>query len=170
MCVPCLPTILDWTMSIITIIVCAYKPDGCVNQGVTEGFRLIAILTMVVHVIEITIQCFVKDGEVGDKTFNPKSFWTAVIFTIIHLIKFIVVCAAMIPKVKPSVVDDELNNPHSCGNDITVFGPMYAFIAFMLILYRTGLHICHITYGAAIAAEGPKRSTITCCCSCCTCC
>ena len=71
-------------MSIITIIVCAYEPDGCVNQGVTENIRLIAILTMVVHVIEIIIQCFVKVGEVRDKTFNPKSFWTAVIFTIIH--------------------------------------------------------------------------------------
>ena len=173
MCVPCLPTILDWTMSIITINVCAYEPDGCVNQGVTEGLRVIAILTIVVHVLEITIQCFVKDGEAfnyNPPTFNPKSFWTAVSFTIIHLIKFIVVCAAIIPNVKPSVVDDELNNLHNCSNDVTFFGPVYAFITFMLILYRTGLHYCHMTYGAAIAAEGPKRSTITCCCSCCTCC
>ena len=147
-------------MSIITIIVCAYEPDGCVNQGVTENIRLIAILTMVVHVIEIIIQCFVKVGEVGDKTFNPKSFWTAVIFTIIHLIKFIVVCAAIIPRAKPSVVDDQLNDPHSCSNDVTVFGPMYAFITFMLILYRTGLHYCRINYGAVIAVEGPKRLNI----------
>ena len=170
MCIPCLPTVLDWIMSIITIFVCVHEPNGCVNQGVTRGILLIAMLTLVAHALEIIIQWFVKVGEHGDKTFKLKSLRTAVIFTIIHLIKFIVVCAAMIPKVKPSVVDDELNNPHSCGHDITVFGPMYAFITFMLILYRTGLHICHITYGAAIAAEGPKRSTITCCCKCCTCC
>ena len=72
MCVPCLPTILDWTMSIITIIVCAYEPDGCVNQGVTQGIRVIAILTIVVHVLEITIQCFVKDGEAFN--YNPPNF------------------------------------------------------------------------------------------------
>ena len=145
MCLPCMPTILDWTMSIITIFVCAGEPDGCVNQGVTGEIRLIAILTFVAHVLEIIIQCFVRvdvSFESGDKTFNPKSFWTAVIFTIIHLIKFIVVCAAIIPKVKPSVIDDELNNPHSCSYDVTVFGPMYAFITLMLILYRSGLHYC----------------------------
>ena len=148
MCVPCVPTFLDLMMSIITGLVCAYEPDGCVNQAVSEGIELIAILTIVTHVLEILIQWKVKVGETGNKIFNPLSFWTAVIFTIIHLIKFIVVCAAIIPKVKPSIVDDITKAPHSCRIDFTVFGPMYAFIIFMFILYRAGLHYCHIKNGA----------------------
>ena len=147
MCIPCLPTVLDWIMSIITIFVCVHEPDGCVNQGVTRGILLIAILTLVAHALEIIIQWFVKVDENGDKTFKLKSLRTAVIFTIIHLIKLIVICGAIIPKVKPSVVDYELKDPHSCSYDANVFGPMYAFITFMFIIVRAGLHYCHITNG-----------------------
>ena len=124
---------LDLAMAIATTI--TYWGDDWANGGNhVAGYNIyvISIIMIVVHILEILIQCCVKDTyQVNPFYDNPKSFYTGFIFTILYLLRFGVLIGTSFPNIYMDAPEDE--------QAPTIFSILLTLTGIMVIVGRSHL-------------------------------
>ena len=112
--------------------------DDCTHSDVINIFATIVLVYLFgVHVLEWITQCCINNTQDAD----TKSFYAGIVFTFLHMIKFVLVCALILPYLKDA--------QQACGVIITVFSAFYVVAAFSVVVLRvTGLirHWINITH------------------------
>ena len=112
--------------------------DNCSHSDVIHTLAMIALVYFFgVHLLELIIQCWINNTQDPD----PKSFYAGIVFTFLHMIKFVLVCALILPNLNDA--------QQACGVIITVFSAFYVVAAFSVVVLRvTGLirHWINITH------------------------
>ena len=106
----------------------------CTHSDVISFFSWIALVYVFgVHLPESIIQCYLNKTQDPD----PKKFYAGIFFTFLHLIKFVLVCALILPNHKDA--------QQACGDGIIVFSAFYVVAAFFVLVVRVIGHIRHWT-------------------------
>ena len=108
--------------------------DRCTHSDVINTLATLALVYVFgVHLLESILQCWIKN------THDPetKKFYAGILFTSLHLIKFVLVCTLILPKLKDA--------QQSCGDGIIVFSAFYVVAAFFVVVVRVLGHIRHWT-------------------------
>ena len=129
---------LDILMASVVIFLYWKENDDCVTVEALYYFNIIGIIKLVVHILEIILQWCVKEtGQLQiDDLFNPRSFWSGILFTVLHVIKQYFTFLVMVSHI-PS-------NPNKgCVHNIDVFGGMFVFSGLVVILLRIYFHYRH---------------------------
>ena len=126
---------LLWELALAIVITICYGVGDWVNGGNhVAGYNIyvISIIMIVVHVLEILIQCCVKDTyQVNPFYDNPKSFYTGFIFTILYLLRFGVLIGTSFPNIYMDAPEDE--------QAPTIFSILLTLTGIMVIVGRSHL-------------------------------
>ena len=90
-----------------------------------------------VYLLELILQCWINNTQDPD----PKKFYAGILFTSLHLIKFVLVCALVLPNLKDA--------QQACGDGIIVLGAFYFVATLCVVVVRViGLirHWINITH------------------------
>ena len=108
--------------------------DRCTHSDVIDTLATIALVYVFgVHLLESILHCWINNTQDPE----TKKFYAGILFTSLHLIKFVLVCALVLPNLKDA--------QQSCGVGITVFGAFYVVAAFFVVVVRVLGHIRHWT-------------------------
>ena len=108
--------------------------DRCTHSDVIAIFSWIALVYVFgVHLPELILQCWINNTQDPE----TKKFYAGILFTTLHLIKFVLVCALILPNLKDA--------QQACGDGITVFSAFYVVAAFFVVVVRVLGHIRHWT-------------------------
>ena len=112
--------------------------DDCDQSGVLSILSTMALVYVFgVYLLELILQCWINNTQDPD----PKKFYAGILFTSLHLIKFVLVCALVLPNLKDS--------QHACGDGIIVFSAFFFVSALCVVVVRViGLirHWINITH------------------------
>ena len=108
--------------------------DHCTQSDVIDTFATLALVYVFgVHLLESILHCWINNTQDPD----PKQFYAGILFTSLHLIKFVLVCALILPNLKDA--------QQACGDNIIVFSAFYVVVAFFVLVVRVIGHIRHWT-------------------------
>ena len=106
--------------------------DHCSQSVVISTFAAIVLVSLFgAQLLEAITQCCINNTPDAD----AKSFYAGIFFTSLHLIKFVLVCAIILPNLKDA--------SQACGVIITVFSAFYVVAAFSVVVLRVTGHIRH---------------------------
>ena len=106
--------------------------DHCTQSDVIDTFATLALVYVFgVHLLESILHCWINNTQDPE----TKKFYVGILFTSLHLIKFVLVCALVLPNLKDA--------QQACGVIITVFSAFYVVAAFSVVVLRVTGHIRH---------------------------
>ena len=138
-------SVIDIVMFFIYGVICwniLPHDEHCFQLDVITTLAGIVLVSLLgLHLLEMIMKsCFRNTEELqGDNQFNPGSFYCGIFFTLLHLIKFILVCALILPNLKDS--------QEACGNIIIAFSAFYVAVAVFVVVMRVIGHIKQIKTG-----------------------
>ena len=118
---------------------------NCVNKDVVVHLNVMVLVCVFgLHILEMIIQCCVGYHRTNayttdDDQFNPKSFWSGIFFTFLHLIKLLVICIVILPNLKYP--------QETCDNTIIFFSILLMLVAIFVVVSRVIGHIKHKQIG-----------------------
>ena len=108
--------------------------DHCSQSVVLSTFSAIVLASLFgAQLLEAITQCCINNTQDAD----TKSFYAGIVFTFLHMIKFVLVCALILPNLKDA--------QQACGDNIIVFSAFYVVVAFFVLVVRVIGHIRHWT-------------------------
>ena len=140
-------SVIDIATSLMVVVISAniLTPSyNCINKDVMSNLNWI-VLACVIGVVglEMIIQCCVQRilarDTPEDDQFNPKSFWSGIFFTVLHLIKLLVLCAMILPNLKYP--------QETCDNTIIFFSIIFVLVTIFVVVFRVVGHIKHVQIG-----------------------